>query len=422
MRFLALYPLLFCAAAASAQTPTLSLDQALEAARRHHPNSAKIGLEAEASHTRSESISAEWLPGVQLNGQVGYQSLVPEIPIRMPGVTPPAIPKDRYQVSLDVNQLIYDGGSLSLRQDLNVLDSEIAQKRLEMGRFPVEQQVAENWFRITLVDQRLASLRLVRQEIDDRLATARNRFAEGLVLRSDVAALEAERIKLDQQETGLKADRSVAVATLARLTGLEIQDGTDFIAVNGPSDLARDVVWKRPELTFYELSRQRADASVDLRKSQFRPAVQGFAQAAYAKPGLDMFSDQFNAFWQAGLKASWTIWDRGAVRRERELAKIQRRSIDEDEVLFRRNVELALDQLWAEVAKQRSLIDADRRLVELQEEVVGITRARFDDGLVTSTDYLAQVRALDQARLQLDLRNIQIESAYVSIRILTGQP
>lgn len=419
---------LFCivltvwAVAAPAQPAALTLDQALDAARKAHPYTAQIGHETEASALRSRGIAAGWLPGVQLNGLVGYQSTVPEIPIRMPGVTPPAIPKDRYQISLDVSQLVYDGGTISLQQDLNALDTDIARTRLEAGRLPVEQQVAENWFRIALIDQRLLSAQLMRAELGECLALARSRFSEGLVLRSDVAALEAEQVKLDQQDASLQADRAVAVAALARLTDLPVDHATDFLPVGGPRDIARDIRWKRPELALFELSRERADRAVALRRSQFKPVVQAYAQGAYAKPGLDFFSDQFNAFWQAGLKATWTLWDRGAVRRERELVQLQRRSIDEDEALFRRGVDMALDQLWSEIAKQRSLADSDRRLVQLQQEVVDITRARFDDGVITSTDYLSQVRALDQARLQLDLRNIQIESAYVSIRILTGRP
>jgi hypothetical protein len=57
-----------------------------------------------------EAINKAKLPKIDLNAQATYQSDVTSLPITLPNVTVNPPNKDQYRTTVDVNQLIYNGG------------------------------------------------------------------------------------------------------------------------------------------------------------------------------------------------------------------------------------------------------------------------------------------------------------------------
>jgi hypothetical protein len=57
-----------------------------------------------------EAINKAKLPKIDLNAQATYQSDVTSLPISLPNVTVNPPNKDQYRTTVDVNQLIYNGG------------------------------------------------------------------------------------------------------------------------------------------------------------------------------------------------------------------------------------------------------------------------------------------------------------------------
>jgi len=114
---------------------TLSLDQCHQMAISRHPAAMQTGLLNSASELEQKKLNANYLPQVQINGQASYQSDVPQVDVEIPPFyIPPPIdmqisptpletpipPKDQYKVTMDVYQVIYDGGMTVKRKELEI--------------------------------------------------------------------------------------------------------------------------------------------------------------------------------------------------------------------------------------------------------------------------------------------------------------
>src|SRR5690606_5144086 len=131
-----------------------------------------------------------------------------------------------------------------------------------------------------------------------------------------------------------------------------------------------DHTLNRPEVEFFKLSRLKIEQAGELNRATRRPKIGGYAQAAYAKPGLDIFGDTFVPYWQAGIRASWSLFDKGETKRDRAQIHLEKRQLDEDEQLFERTQKLLIDQYIAEIRKNEMQKESDLAILTLRERIM----------------------------------------------------
>jgi len=89
----------------------------------------------------------------------------------------------------------------------------------------------------------------------------------------------------------------------------------------------------------------------------------------------------------------------------------------------------ALDQRMAasnlkdrgNAAKASALLQQDDAIIALQEDIVQRAEAQVQNGVMTTTDYLAQVNLLTQARLTRKTHEIQALQAIEMYKARNGQ-
>lgn len=419
MRSFLILVAIFTAASVTASAQQFTLEQLVRAALNHHPSTAKLSSEHDLMLVKKDGIRAAFLPDLSMNAQIGYQSMVPELPFQMPGAPRPNIPKDRYQASLDVSQLIYDGGVTNERLAMMELESELSQTRFLAERFPIQQQVVDAWYGLEFVSVQRNVLRLTLEDLEARHRLLEVGHEEGVVMRVDVDRIAVELERVRQKDAQIHADSIWLVDILAEITGLTFPVGSIFHN-HDLSQHSDQVVIRRPELQILELSSDLADAKLDFERAMRRPKVNGYVQGAYGKPGLDIFADSFSPFWQAGIRASWPLWDKGASKRDHEVNRLVKSQIDDDRALFDRSIRLAIERQETEIQKNRALLEGDESIIALQERIKLASEAKLDEGIINATDYLQDVRAVEQARIQYESRKISIRYAQAQISIIRG--
>ena len=176
----------------------------------------------------------------------------------------------------------------------------------------------------------------------------------------------------------------------------------------------------RPEERLFDLAAELNDAKTRIEHLGRRPKVGGYAQGAYGKPGLDLFADSFSPFWQAGVRASWTLWHKGGSKRDREINRIVKNQIEDDRDLFNRSISIAIRKQQAEIDRNNELLSSDVEIIAIQQRIKSASEAKLDEGIINATDYLQDVRAVEQARLKYESRKIAIRQAEVNINIIRG--
>ena len=119
--------LLFLISINSNAQQNLTLDDCYTLVTKNYPLAKQMGLLQQKSNYELDALSKGKLPKIDLNAQATYQSEVIQLPIAIPGVIP--LNKDQYRATLDVNQLIYNGGVNDAKTKLKKAQNKKQQKK-----------------------------------------------------------------------------------------------------------------------------------------------------------------------------------------------------------------------------------------------------------------------------------------------------
>jgi len=403
--------LIVVSASVSAQEPgRLTLDSCYKMAIQNNPLARQNSLYTEASQLQESVLNINYRPQVSLGGQVSWQSDVTALPISIPNVTIPSLDKDSYKINLDINQLIWDGGMTNKQKELEKAGLLVNLQSVEAENYRLKEAVNQIYFSILLIRENEKLLKVSMAEIQSRLGRVRAGVTNGTVLQSNADILDAEIIRIEQSVTELAHNRAAAIYRLGEITGLNLQPDLDM---NQPSFDSLPLVNTRlrPEFKLLTLQQEKLTAQQNITGLKLMPRISAFGTLGYGKPGLNMLSNQFDAYAMAGARFSWTLWNWNQHKKEQKIISIQKEVIETQKDNFERNQRILLNNLHEDILKNENLIAADHRIVKLRESVVKSVGAQLEQGVVTASEYLTEQNANTQARISLSLHNIQLQYA-----------
>lgn len=87
----------------------ITLEECQRKTQDNYPLVHQYGLVEKTKEYNLENAAKGYLPQFALSAKASYQSDVTEIPVKLPGVDLKGLPKDQYQVMLELQQKIWDG-------------------------------------------------------------------------------------------------------------------------------------------------------------------------------------------------------------------------------------------------------------------------------------------------------------------------
>ena len=414
---LAILALTFTGRPAPAQD-TLSVERLQQAALESDPRANQRALLRAATDLRLEVIAADRLPQLELNGQGTHQSDVTRPTFGIPGVTVPDFPKDRWQTTLDVEQRLYDGGEVARRRELEEARHAESQAALDVALYQLRSDVNSAFFSAFLFEKRSAEYDALVADLDARLAAVRARVEAGTALGRDAAEIEAERVRAGLQRDEARASRRASLAILADLVG-EPVDTTVVLALPSdeperthPADLATVAALRgRPEFDQFRRSRERLEQEVAYTSAENRPRVFAFGQAGVGLPGLDQFRQSTDAFWQAGVKVEWRPWTWRSAGRKAAAYRLQQDVVATEEKALGRRLARAVVTDLEDIGRLKAALADDERIVALRAEVERQARAQYDEGAITTPDYVETRTDVLEARLTLERHRVELAQA-----------
>ena len=397
------------------QPDTLSLGQAQDAAWEHFPLARQVNLHEEIAELRRKEINVRLHPSFSAGGQATYHSAVPEIPLDAPGLELPSVKHDQYRVSLDVSQLIYDGGAAAGRRRLEDAASAVAGEQVLADFHRIREQVNQVYFAALLQDAALSTLLLLREDVEARMRALQARVKEGVAAAGTADVLEVDLLRIDQQLQEARDERSSAVAVLSKLTGLELSNDAVLLVPDVSADVP-DAAPRRPEYAVFRATRERFDAQKRLAEAESRPVVSSSASLAYGRPpGLNIFENGFSPFYTLGLQVRWPLFR--SARRDLRIIDLQREVLDTQEEAFTQSVSAAAERERHDVLRLGALMEQDLRIIALREKIAKRAGGQYEHGAISATEYLLEEHASHQARLTYERRRIEL--AFARVRYLT---
>lgn len=379
----------------SALFAQITLEQCRAKAREHYPAIRQYDLVEQTRELTLSNASSARLPQILVGAQATWQTAVATFPellsnlMKTQGMDIPGIRKDQYQVSVQVDQPLWDGGQSRAQREIAEARAREQSGQLDVDMYALEHRIDELYFGILMLDSRISQSEAMISLLGSSWEQAQAMIRGGVALQSDADAIEAEILQAKQSLSSLQAARSTYRQVLELFIGEPISE-----------NLARPSLptlreTPRPELTLLDAKIGTLTAQEGLVKSAVLPRVSLFAQGWYGYPGLDMFRSMTSADWTwnaiVGIRMNWNV--SALFTRENQLQQI-RTAISQAEVqkdLFSFNTRVQSIGLDADVSRLQSQAAEDGRITELRRSIRQGAESKYRNGTITATELLKAI-------------------------------
>jgi len=383
---------------------TTTLEEVQELAKNSYPLIKRNALLEKTRDYTVENVSKGWLPQISVVGQATYQNEVTQLPFSLPNSSVEPLSKDQYKVYADIQQTVYDGGMISNQKKLAKIQSETEIQKNEVELDKLEERINQIYFGILQSQEQLKQTEITKNDIENGLKKASAQLEYGTIFRSQVDVLKAQLIGLEQRQIEIQSLRKNLIESLSLCTNKDFNENTVF---ETPEKLLLTGENNRAELKLFTLQQQILETQKSLVESKNLPKLGAFFQGGYGKPGFNMLRNEFDIFYIGGLRLQFPISGFYTKKNDLALLNTQQQDLEIQKENFLFNQNFSTIRNTEELDKLQKLIHKDEELIALRQSIKKASLAQLENGVINTSDYLREVNAEEQARIQKMTHEIQ---------------
>lgn len=401
-----------------AQT-SISLNDLYEKISTDYPTAKKQEIEAKIATLNAQIAGANLYPELIISGRASYQSEVTEF--QAGAISPPAISKDQYNISLGLNQVLFDGGRTRSLSELAKISGEISQANLEVEIWNVRRQLDEVYFNTILLQKQLETTNVLLKDLNEQLELVRSRVKNGVLLPGNEYVMQAEILKIKQRKIQINEAIKAGYQVINYITGMEISEQTtlELPEEEGLVNLEIEEI-QRPELMMFDAQKKMLGVQDKINSTQKLPQISAFANTAYGRPGYNVFDDDLHVYWMIGLKANWSFKSFRNSDKKSSIVELEQQNVSASEDAFSRQVQSGLAKVRGQISAIEEQIKLDREVIELRKKVAEEKKNELQQGVITSTEYITELNAHNKSQLDLNLHQIQLLQAKNEYKSIKG--
>ena len=405
----------------------LTLKECYEKAMTANAIAGEKDAYTKISRLKDDNLTKGWLPTLDANGSILYNSSVVDMSSALGSLPIPGIasaikplPHEQYKVTFDINQTIYDGGAIKGARDLEKTELSVNEKQTETDLYKLRGQINSFYFNILLIGRQKELLNNFLELITKRLSSMQSALNNGVIIKSDIDVLTAEKIKLEQQLSENEIRKVSLLKVLSDITGSEIDASTEFVLPSLSGELTNEL--SRPELQLFDLRKEQLNASIKMIDAKRMPKAFGFATLGYGNPpGSNFFKDQFAPYYILGAGIKWNIFDWNKSKNERQVITIQEGMIDSRKTDLTDNLKRLLESKNAEITSLKGLIETDSGLIALRKRITASAESQYQNGTITATEYLNELNSEHQTMINFEIHKINLAVAKIEYLNISGK-
>lgn len=403
---------------------TVSLWQCYDSAAVVTPLSGERELYRQMTMLRDQNLASARMPSLDLGGTFAWQSdvvdmsdLLSSLPV--PPGSLPSIPHEQYRATLDVSQVIWDGGVTRSARVVEQVVNELNLQQNEADIYRLREQVNNYFFPLLLAESQLEVTGLLVADLDARISEASSGVENGVVPLVTLDVLRAEKIRAEQMVSELNRRREALVSALEQVTGIEGLGEAELLLPEPV--ITGDEAIDNPELRLFDVRQRQLEVSKDLLRSQRMPKAFGFAQAGYGSPpGNNFLSENPDFYYSLGAGIKWNIFDWNKNSNERKSLAIQQQLLGLKKSAAEELLQRLLTVRLAEINALREAAGRDNELIGLRKKISGVAASQLNNGTITASQYLTELNSEKQAVISAAARRISIARAEVDYIYITG--
>lgn len=391
----------------------ITLAQCYEWARANYPQIRQYGLIGQTEQYNLSNAVKGWLPQVTVNAKATYQSDVTKLPFDadklsavMPGLEIPALSKDQYQVVAELNQNIWDGGTIHTSRQLTKAQATADREQLESDLYTLNDRVNQLYFGCLLQEELIRQNVLLQKELQINIDRITAMMANGVANQSDRESMEVELLNARQKEIELKASRVAFGRMLSAMIGKPYDKDRILEVPNVPGNPLSGEI-NRPELKALDAKSYLLELQNKQITSGLMPRIGAFVQGGYGRPGLNMLEDSFDPFYIAGVRLSWNMGKLYTLKNDRRKVATTLQQVEVQRETFLFNTSLELMQQNTEIQKISDLMKADDEIIRLRTSIKKAAEVKLENGVISVTDLIREINAEDMAKQTAAAHRIQ---------------
>ena len=407
---------------AQAQT----LEECQQAAERNYPLIQQYGLIEKTTELTMANIQKGWLPQISASAQATLQSDVTAFPdqimkvYQQMGIDMQGLRKDQYRVGIDIQQTVFDGGTIRSQKEIAREQGMVQAAQNEVNLYNVRKRVNEMYFGLLLIDEQM----VLNKDLQELLAQSENKLASmvknGTAAESDFQNVKAERLNVIQQMTGLQSQRSALVRMLSAFCGIEVKE-----VVKPAAETSLQTSGLRPELKAINAQLRLADAQEKALDAALMPKFGVFAQGFYGYPGYNMFEDMMSRrFSWNGMIGARLTWSIGALyTRKNDKAKIQlqRETAENNRDVFLFNNNLEQIQQNENILRYKKLMADDEEIITLRSSIRKAAESKLSHGIIDVNDFVKEINNENAAKVNGRIHEIEMLKEIYDLKYTTNQ-
>lgn len=257
------------------------------------------------------------------------------------------------------------------------------------------------------------------QAFEASLGTANKRWAAGTALKTEV--LDVEVRLAEARENLVRSRNANALALRALKNLLAIEEPITELNFDVPEVPIPDPTTTphRPELLAVQKQREAAEAALRGSRGGHLPSVNAFGRYDYDHGWK--FNDGGDSY-TAGVELQWSLWDGQLTRGRTREARAAVDAALEQERKLQLAIELEIARARLNLGEALQRLEVTERATAQAAESAELTRSRFEQGLVLSTQLIDAETALTAARVRRAEAESDRRVAIAALRKALGLP
>jgi outer membrane protein TolC len=182
-----------------AYSQTLTIEECFKKAKANYPLIKQHDLIEKSKEYNISNLQKTFLPQIATSIQASYQTDVITLPINLPGI--PSMSKEQYKATIDVSQILWDGGIVKSQKALTQASSSVERQSVEVETYSIVEQVCNLYFGTLLMKEQLKQLDILKENLEISLNIAKSMQKNGIAIASDIDALNVEILNTLQKKT-----------------------------------------------------------------------------------------------------------------------------------------------------------------------------------------------------------------------------
>lgn len=326
---------------------------------------------------------------------------------------------DTLQTKGMVQYRLYNGG-----RDLAAVDAADSRGQASMREneaicLQLEFNVVRAFYTIVQAKEVITARLSALEAISASLGVARARFDEGSLLQEDMLNLEVQQSRAEEQLIQARHSLSLAQRGFLRLLGLQ----GEAADLDPQASLAQEIpatpdISQRPELKAMAAQIKMQEARVRQARGGAAPTADLFGSYQVDK-GTQLDQGSGNS-WTTGVRLNYTLFNGGRTDAEVERAEAGLREAREQLHKLELAYNLEMEQAVLALQQEEERLKVTDKMVASARESARLSRLRFKEGLVLSSELIDTENRLTDALLSHSMANVSRKIALADLRRAVG--